>query len=431
MSRPSVTLVGGGMVAHDQLLPSLYHLERLGVIEEIRVCAQRGRTLKALAESPALERAFPGQSFLPFPDLESDLDEAHPKLFEQVIAQLPPRNIVVVATPDHLHFDVIMAALASNQHVCSVKPLVLSVRESIQIEAEAFARGLLVGIEYHKRFDDRSLMARQKYREGLFGEFRLGSACLLEKWYYRRSNFQNWCTAENSDAFSYIGCHYVDLVHFITGLLPVAVSVYGIRDSYPNGREGFLWTDARVIWNNGACLNVQNALGFPDEAPGSNTQGLVMYSSGNGKGALLSHSDQYRGLKHCYTRAEDAPGATLYAEPSPDYFQYVDLGGKGLVPVGYGYRSLEYIVRACIRLESETSGLAPDGGALGKRRQWLEEIDAAGIMATPRNSRYNELVLEAGRLSILNGGRETAIHYGEKPGVRFSEMTEGWTRQEA
>ena len=77
------------------------------------------------------------------------------------------------------------------------------------------------------------------------------------------SNFQNWFTRENSDAFTYIGCHYVDLVAFITGLRPAAVSVFGIRDRFPNGNEGYLWTDARVIWNNGACLNVQNALGFP------------------------------------------------------------------------------------------------------------------------------------------------------------------------
>ncbi|MGH9694356.1 MAG: Gfo/Idh/MocA family protein, partial [Bryobacteraceae bacterium] len=149
-----------------------------------------------------------------------------------------------------------MTALRANQHVLSVKPLVLKVGDAAEIEREAARRGLMVGIEYHKRFDDRSLMARRRYREGLFGEFRLGAACLLEKWYYRHSNFQNWCTAENSDAFAYIGCHYVDLVHFITGLLPVSVSVYGIPDRYPNGNPGFLWTDARVLWNNGACLNV-------------------------------------------------------------------------------------------------------------------------------------------------------------------------------
>ena len=67
------------------------------------------------------------------------------------------------------------------------------------------------------------------------------------------------------------------------------MSVYGIRDRYPNGKEGFLWTDARVLWKNGACLNVQNGLGFPDAAPGTNTQGMMLYCSGTDIGALIEH----------------------------------------------------------------------------------------------------------------------------------------------
>jgi D-galacturonate reductase len=97
-------------------------------------------------------------------------------------------------------------------------------------------------------------------------------------------------------------------------------------------------------------------------------------------------------------------GSTIYAEPSPDYFQYVDLGGPGLVPVGYGYRSIEYILGNCLRVESEASDLAA-------RQKMLREIDQAGIMATPSNSAYNVRVLEAGRESILNGGRTVEIRY--------------------
>jgi predicted dehydrogenase len=420
MIQPEVTVVGGGMITNDQILPALYHMQRLGLIGEIQVCALNARPLKALADSETFKRAFPGQSFRPYPDISGDLDKPYPDLYKEVIARMPARNIVVVAVPDQLHYGVIMTALQHNQHICCVKPLVLKVSQALEIEREAYARGLVVGVEYHKRFDDRSLLARRKYREGAFGEFRLGTASLLEKWYYRHSNFQNWCTKENSDAFTYIGCHYVDLVHFITGLLPVAVSLYGVVDKYPNGKEGFLWTDARVVWNNGACLNVQNALGFPDDAPGSNTQGLTMYCAGDDKGALISHSDQYRGLKYSYVRKDDSPGATIYAEPSTDYFQYIDLGGKGLVPVGYGYRSIEFIVRCAIRTETESAGLT-DKEALACRQAILKEYDSAGVMATPANSSYNELVIEAGRLSILNGGREVVIEYGEKPSVHFRD----------
>jgi D-galacturonate reductase len=401
VSAPAVVLIGAGMIAHDQILPSLYHMQRQGLVGEISVCASHSGALKRLAGASIFRRAFPGQSFRPYPDFSADPDEPHPNLFREVIEKMQAGGIAVVAVPDPLHFDVIMAALRAGLHVCSVKPLVLTARESVVIEREAFARGLVVGVEYHKRFDDRSLLARRKYREGAFGEFRLGSACLLEKWYYRHSNFQNWMTTEHSDAFTYIGCHYVDLVHFITGLLPEAVSVYGIRDRFPNGKEGFLWTDARVIWSNGACLNVQNALGFPDAAPGTNTQGLTLYCASGDTGTLISHSDQYRGLKYSYASKPDEPGAAQYAEPSPDYFQYVDLGGPGLTPVGYGYRSIEYILRACLRAGAETS--------LAKRQELLKEWDEAGIMATPANSRYNEQVIEAARESIRNRGREAPI----------------------
>jgi predicted dehydrogenase len=373
-------------------------MQRQGRIGEIAICSSRRATVKLLAAAPALREAFPGQSFRAFPE-SGDPERAQPDLFRELIARMPPYNLVVVALPDHLHFDAIMTALHHNQHVCAVKPLVLKHEQAAEIGREAYARGLVVGVEYHKRFDDRSLIARRKYRAGLFGEFRLGTACLLEKWFYRHSNFQNWMTKENSDAFTYIGCHYVDLVHFITGLLPAAVSVYGIPERFPNGQEGFLWTDARVTWDSGACLNVQNALGFPDVAPGGNTQGLVMYCKGETDGALIAHSDQYRGLKYSYTRKGHDPGATIYAEPSPDYFQYVDVGGPGLVPVGYGYRSVEHIVHTCI---STT-------GNLSERQQRLKRIDAAGIMATPANSSYNELVIEAARESILNGGKTVQI----------------------
>jgi D-galacturonate reductase len=375
-------VIGGGMITHDQLLPSLYQFRRLGLVGSIRICARNRSTLERLAASETLRQAFPEQSF-----------EATTEPYESVLASTAPRQLAVVAVPDPLHRDVILAALRAGLHVCSVKPLVMRAAESEEIEREARSRGLFVGIDYHKRFDDRSLMARRLYRAGRFGEFRLGSACLLEKWSYRHSNFQKWCTVENSDAFCYIGCHYVDLVQFITGLEPVAVSVYAVRDRYPNGNEGYLWTDARVRWSNGACLNVQNALGYPDEGPGSNTQGLTMFCSGGDGGALLRHSDQYRGLEYSFLGGP-------YAELSPDYFQYVQTGGPGLTPVGYGYRSIERILEACRRVEREP----PE-----RRGAVLDEIDGAGILATPGNSRHNERVLEGARTSIHEGGREVKL----------------------
>ncbi len=397
MATTPVLLIGAGMIAHDQILPTLLQMRREGVIGEVSVCSRRNRSVRELASAPAIRTAFPDVGFTAVPSGGPDPDEPHPHQYKSALQSLPPRSVVVVAVPDQYHREIVLDALRADQHVCCVKPLVLSVEHSREIEREAVARRLLVGIEYHKRFDPRSLMARDRYRQGLFGDFRLGTARLMEKWHYRDSNFQNWFTADSTDSFVYIGCHYVDLVHFITGLLPNAVSVYGVLEELPNGKQGYLWTDARVLWENGACLNVQNSLSFPDAGPGPNTQGMTLYCTGSGRGALIEHSDQYRGIAYAYGERLDGPGGTQYAEPSPDYFLYQDLGAPGLVPTGYGVRSVRHIIEEALRVERE-------GDTVERTQELISEIDAVGILATPSNSRYNEAVCEAARESILSGG---------------------------
>jgi len=412
-NAPQVTVVGGGMITQVQVLPSLYALQREGLIGDISVCALNGAPLKVLAEDETLRKAFPGQTFTPHPDFKTvDPDEKFPHLFEEVAAKMPPRNILFVAMPDQLHYHAIKVGLEAGQHVISVKPLVLDYKQAVEIEKLALEKGLFVGVEYHKRFDDRALMARDQYRAGRFGEFRLAQASLVEPYYYRDSNFMNWCTCENSDMFTYVGCHYVDQVHFITGLMPVEVSVYGIRDKYPNGNEGFLWTDGRVLWSNGACLSVIDAMGYPNIAPGGNMQGLKMLCQGAEDACLVFHEDQYRGVKYSYN--DDAMDEKYYHEPSPDYFKLLYRGGKGLDPVGYGFRSIEALVKTIRRVDAA-------GDDVDARRAVIQEIDGEGVIATPANSSYNELVIEAGRLSILNDGRPAVIEYGDNPRVFLKE----------
>ena len=136
-----------------------------------------------------------------------------------------------------------------------------------------------------------------------------------------------------------------------------------------------------------------------------------MWGQGADDATLLSHSDQFRGVIYSYVEAGADPGDTVYTEPNPDYFRLLDQGGGGLVPVGYGHRSVEYIINAC----RQAAGLS----SVAERQKLIAQFDAEGIMATPANSAYNELVVEAGRMSILNGGREVVIDYKPQPAVRF------------
>ncbi len=410
-----VVIVGGGMITHDQILPSIYQLQRRGEVGRIRVCALNSAPLKELANSPRLTEAFPGQSFEAFPSLDTPPDKMYPELFGEVVASLPPRQMVVVAVPDHFHGPVIETALEANQHVLTVKPLVPTYTAAVAIEEKAREKGLFVGVEYHKRFDRRSLDARRLYQQGRFGEFKCGDARMIEPYYYRHSNFQNWFTKENSDPFTYVGCHYVDLTYFITGLKPVEVSVRGVEGRFPNGNVGWMWSAGRVVWENGAILSVVDGLGYPDEGAGSNDQGLMLLCEGDNCGGTIRHDDQYRGICHGYV---DRKAGAMFRYVSPDYFRLVPWEGDGLHPVGYGFDSVEASVRAARRINAETAEL-DEAAALARRQTLLAEIDARGIIATPANSSINELVTEAARLSIAADGQTAVIDYEPEPRVRL------------
>jgi predicted dehydrogenase len=395
-----VTIVGGGMITNDLILPSACHLQRLGEVGRIRVAGRTPAPLHALAANPILRGAFPDASFQSHPSPGGEPDG-----YRAVIGDLAPRQLVIVAVPDALHHRVVMDALAREQHVLAVKPLVRSRAEWEDIDHASRRRGLYVGVEYHKRFDRRALLAKRHYAEGRFGTFVMGEARLYEPYAYRRSNFQNWFTCDAADPFTYVGCHYVDLVSFITGAAPVAVSVDAVRGRFPNGNEAYLWASGRVRYENGALLTVTTGLGYPDGAAGTNDQGLVLYGEGPDGTGMIHHDDHERGVRYSAIGAADAPA---YRYVSPDFFQLVPWDGPGLRPVGYGYDSIAAHLAAVARIESSCAGLDP-AAALAARQRTIAEIDAAGFLPTVATDLSNTLVAEAARASIASGGEVVGI----------------------
>ncbi len=404
-----VLIIGGGMITHDLLLPSVYHLKRTGQVGAITVSALNSVPLRALNESATLREAFPGLSFEALPPLADPPDRLQPDLFKAAIRRLAPRQAVIVAVPDAFHYETVKECLLHDQHVLCVKPLVLSHAQAAEIETLARDRGLYVGVEYHKRFDRRSLVARRNYRAGKHGTFVMGEAKLIEPYYYRHSNFQNWFTCDKTDPFVYVGCHYVDLVWFITGIKPVGISVSGIEGRFPNGKQGYLWANGRIRYENGALLSVTAGLGYPDAAAGSNDQGLLMYCEGDNRNGMIQHIDNDRGVRYAFLES-DYPEGSRYRYMSPDFFRLVPWEGEGARPVGYGVDSVCANIATMIRLEAQTAGLAPQT-ALERRRAMIREVDEQGILATPANSAINELVVEAARLSIVNDGAWVEIRH--------------------
>lgn len=103
-----VAIIGGGMITYDLLLPSAYHLQRTGFINTIKVYALDSAPLKSLKNSKEITEAFPGQDFEAFPSVSEPEDKKFPDLYKEVLAGMNPRQLVIVAMPDQLHYPVVM-----------------------------------------------------------------------------------------------------------------------------------------------------------------------------------------------------------------------------------------------------------------------------------------------------------------------------------
>lgn len=70
-----------------------------------------------------------------------------------VLLQEEAIDVVSVATPDPYHTESILTGLRHGKHVLAEKPLATSVRECELIVEMAQQRDLLVGVDFHKRWD--------------------------------------------------------------------------------------------------------------------------------------------------------------------------------------------------------------------------------------------------------------------------------------
>ena len=255
-----VTIIGGGMITKIQLLPTIYHLQREGIVGEIRIYALKRRrcwTCRTTRRSP---RRSPASRSRRYPD---PAKVAPGEMFPEPLQGSAGRR----AQGQHRGGGRAGPVPLRRGHGRPGERPARLRGQAAGAQARAgrgdrpqgrTSKGLVVGVEYHKRFDYPQFHGPQGLPRRAVRRVPPRPGPPARVLVLPPLQFPELVTCENSDMFTYIGCHYVDLVAFITGLRPAAVSVYGMKDKYPNGNEGYLWTDGRVIWENGACLSVAN-----------------------------------------------------------------------------------------------------------------------------------------------------------------------------
>jgi predicted dehydrogenase len=146
-------------------------------------------------------------------------------VWETILDQERP-DVLIVATPDNLHAPAILSALDAGVDVISEKPLCLSLSEADQIIGRARETGCVVGVDMHKRYDPfiRHMMTQSVPKYAPINRVR----CVLEEPLAVSTEVFAW--AEQSNPFTYVGCHWLDVIEHYLKVRPAALYATGERN---------------------------------------------------------------------------------------------------------------------------------------------------------------------------------------------------------
>jgi predicted dehydrogenase len=210
--------------------------------------------------------------------------------WEDILREFRALDVLAVATPDPLHTAPILAALAAGAHVITEKPMCLDIAEADRILDVAREKNRVVAVDMHKRYDPDHRRIREAIARAI-GEPLYGMAYLEEPLSVSAGTFQ-W--VEQSDPFSYVGSHWVDLIYDYYRSKPAALTAVGQKKRL--AREGIRAFDAvqvRVDFVNGMSIHFFNHWITPPDFEGPVNQGHEIVGT-DGK---VESDQQYRGLR--------------------------------------------------------------------------------------------------------------------------------------
>jgi predicted dehydrogenase len=308
---------------------------------------------------------------------------------------------VVVATPTHLHRQVVLDALAAGKHVFCEAPLAHTLEDLQAISAAAKSAKTVCAAGFQGRANPIYLLARSFHKAGALRELATLHAQNHKKTSWRtpgstpeRDKELNWHLdpAVSLGLEGELGSHQLDVFHWFTGRMPVSARGSGALRLHKDGRA--------------LPDTVRLELRFDD--------GLVATWSGTLANSLRGKRETIAGEMAAFDLAwthgwmfkeADAPtaGWEVYANRQPFHTEQgitliadaTKLAAQGKLQEGVGlpYTSLYYALADFVKAASE--GKAPACSFSDAARTTAVAIRAHAAVATGAEQAIDPKVLEA------------------------------------
>jgi predicted dehydrogenase len=406
-----IGVIGGGMFFDDIIGPALHDFQRggfAGALGSLGLSHYAPRVADIRIEFAAIgtRSAARGTAGLIRERFLAEFPEACPKTFygdtcwREMIAG-ERLDVLLVASPDHLHAQPILEALAAGLHVIAEKPLCLKTAEADRILAAAARGRRVVAVDMHKRYDPfvRHMMTHSL---PLYGPVYRVRAVLEEPLEVATEVFQ-W--VEQSNPFAYVGCHWLDVIGHYMGVRPRALYATGERmllenwDRYVHEialrqrkdpkhfrrHEAIHAWDAmsvNITYDNGMRGDFDNAWINPAEFEGNVNQELEVYGI-LGRGFV---DQQDRGFRETITGDGTRTRNPTFGGRIRRQGAHSELSGYGKASLAAGLLAIARVTFLGESLD-DLGATYPDAGS---QRSVTQIIEAASAVAELNHAYFTE-----------------------------------------
>jgi predicted dehydrogenase len=324
-------VTGRGGTGAGTILASLAQASRTMPVEEVLVVARNPANATAVAEATQRINGLLGSALkVRYQALTGDLGDA---------VKLEDYGAAIVCVPDHLHFEVASQLLERGVPSLIVKPLTPTVAEAKELIAIQQKSGAYAAVEFHKRWDESNLSARRTITDGKLGALVYGVVEYSQRISIPTEVFKGW--AERTNIFQYLGCHYVDLFHFLTGLVPLRAMAVGTRGVLASrGVNTWDSVHAQVVWAGGFVSQLTISWIDPTTTSALSDQRIKII----GEKGRIELDQKDRGIE-LVTQGDGV------LHPNPYFADYLPSTNGGLEFQGYGHRSIAAFVGDVIDLK--------------------------------------------------------------------------------
>ena len=338
--------------------------------------------------------------------------------FEQLIAA-GGLDLVVVASPNHLHTDHSIAALAEGCHVVCEKPFALSIEDADRAIAAAEQYDRVLSPFQHRRYEDHFLKVQQLIASGELGQIvhvRLTWHQFTRRWDWQTlSRFGGGLLNNN-------GSHLLD--HALQ-LLPADAEPEVFADLQRVLSLGDTEDHVKIVLRSPGQPTIEvelsNACAFPQD------RYLIMGSRGGLRGnpdrlewrtvdfadlpereletaaatGRQYSTDQITWQQHAWTPAPDEPGA--YRRYYDDLYQTI-VAGKPLVIDGPSVRRLILTLREALRRSPLVLDASPKGERSTDRSAHNDASGSSTTASGSRSSKTSVAASEDSRAAVASPG---------------------------